>query len=162
MKAAQVIARGQVRIVEVPLPALRPGHVLVRPRILSLCGSDIRMLHFASEASYPFPAGTSGHEMIGRVEAIDAPGSPVQVGGYVLALAPNHRAMAEYFLAPIEHVLPLPAGTSLELLLHAQQLGTVLFACQHLPEIAISFRRTAAYSGEMSSVTGEETKSGSA
>jgi L-iditol 2-dehydrogenase len=135
MKAAQVIARGQVRIADVPVPTLRPGHVLVRSRILSLCGSDIRMLHFASDASYPFPLGTSGHEMIGQVEAVDAPNSSLQVGDYVLALAPDHRAMAEYFLAPIENVLPLPNGTSLELLLHGQQLGTVLFACQHLPQI---------------------------
>jgi L-iditol 2-dehydrogenase len=43
--------------------------------------------------------------------------------------------MAEYFLAPVEHVIPLPSGISVEHLLQAQQLGTVLFACQRLPNL---------------------------
>jgi threonine dehydrogenase-like Zn-dependent dehydrogenase len=135
MKAVQVVARGQAKFVEVPVPELRPGHVLVRTRRLSLCGSDIRMLHFAPEAAYPFPPGTTGHEMVGTVAAIDASGSPLRVGDNVLALAPGHRAMAEYYLAPLEHVIPLPAGRPIEQLLQAQQLGTVLFACQRLPNV---------------------------
>ena len=136
MKAVQVVARGRAEFVDVPVPRLRPGHVLVRTRRLSLCGSDIRMLHFAPEDAYPFPPGTTGHEMVGVIEDIDAPGSPLQVGDTVLALAPNHQAMAEYFLAPVEHVIPLPSGIPVEHLLQAQQLGTVLFACQRLPNVS--------------------------
>ena len=133
MKAVQVVARGKAAFVDVDVPVLRPGHALVRTRRLSLCGSDIRMLHYAPDAAYPFPPGTTGHEMVGVVEAIDAPGSPIQVGDTVLALSPSHQAMAEFFLAPIGHVIPLPAGIPIEHLLQAQQLGTVLFACQRLP-----------------------------
>ncbi len=135
MKAVQVVARGRAEFVDAPVPALRPGHVLVRTRKLSLCGSDIRMLHFAREDAYPFPPGTTGHEMVGVIEAIDAPGSPLKVGDSALTLAPNHQAMAEYFLAPVEHVIPLPPGIPVEHLLQAQQLGTVLFACQRLPSM---------------------------
>src|SRR5262245_48258359 len=139
MKAVQVVSRGKAELVEVPVPKLRPGHALVRTRRLSLCGSDIRMLHFAPEDAYPFPPGTTGHEMVGVIEAIDSPESALQVGDTVLTLAPNHQAMAEYFLAPVEHVIPLPAreraGLSVEHLLQAQQLGTVLFACQLLPDL---------------------------
>jgi L-iditol 2-dehydrogenase len=119
----------------VPVPELRPGHVLVRTRRLSLCGSDIRMLHFAPDASYPFPPGTTGHEMVGVIERIDAPGSSLKVGDTVLALAPTHEAMAEFYSAPLDYVLPLPAGMPIEQLLQAQQLGTVLFACQRLPNL---------------------------
>lgn len=136
MKAVQVIARGKAKFVDVPVPTLRPGHALVRAKYLSLCGSDIRMLHFAPEHEYPFPPGTTGHEMVGVVEAIDAPGSNIKAGDLVLALAPNHIAMAEYYLAPIDYVLPLPGGMPIEHLLQAQQLGTVIFACQRLPEVA--------------------------
>jgi L-iditol 2-dehydrogenase len=93
------------------------------------------MLHFAPEAAYPFPPGTTGHEMVGTVAAIDAAGSPLRVGDRVLALAPGHCAMAEYYLAPLEHVIPLPEGLRIEQLLQAQQLGTVLFACQRLPSV---------------------------
>ena len=135
MKAVQVVARGRVEFIEIPVPAVRPGHVLVRARRLSLCGSDIRMLHYAPEDAYPFPPGTTGHEMVGVVAEIDAPESEIRVGDTVLALAPSHQAMAEFFLAPLEHVIPLPSGLPLEQLLQAQQLGTVLFACQRLPNI---------------------------
>jgi threonine dehydrogenase-like Zn-dependent dehydrogenase len=135
MKAVQVVTRGRAAFVDVPVPGLRPEHVLVRTRLLSLCGSDIRMLHFAPEEAYPFPPGTTGHEMVGVVELVDAPGSGLQVGDAVLALAPNHQAMAEYFLAPVEHVIPLRPGFSVEQQLQAQQLGTVLFACQRLPKL---------------------------
>lgn len=135
MKAVQVVARGRAEFVDVPVPSLRLGHVLVRTRRLSLCGSDIRMLHFAPQGAYPFPPGTTGHEMLGVVADIDVPGSAMQVGDTVLALAPNHQAMAEYFLAPVEHVIPLPFGIPVEHLLQAQQLGTVLFACQRLPNM---------------------------
>ena len=114
---------------------MKPRHVLVRTRRLSLCGSDIQMLHHAADSAYPFPPGTTGHEMVGFVEALDAPGSGLNVGDAVLALAPGHRAMAEYYLAPVEHVIPLPSGMPLELLLQAQQYGTVLFGCQRLPNL---------------------------
>jgi L-iditol 2-dehydrogenase len=94
------------------------------------------MLHFAPDDAYPFPPGTTGHEMVGVIESIDALGSTLRVGDTVLALAPSHQAMAEYYLAPIDYVLPLPAGLPLEQLLQAQQLGTVLFASQRLPDVS--------------------------
>ena len=106
MKAVQVVARGKAEFVDVLVPKLRPGHVLVRTQRLSLCGSDIRMLHYAPEEAYPFPPGTTGHEMVGVIEDIDSPGSSLQIGDTVLTLAPNHQAMAECFLAPAEHVIP--------------------------------------------------------
>jgi L-iditol 2-dehydrogenase len=145
MKAVQVVARGKAEFVDVPIPEVQPGHVLVRTRRLSLCGSDIQMLHYAADSQYPFPPGTTGHEMVGIVAALDAPGSALKVGDPVLALAPGHRAMAEFYLAPVEHVIPLPSGMPLERLLQAQQFGTVLFACQRLPNM---IGRTAAVIGQ--------------
>ena len=135
MKAVQVVARGRAEFVDVPVPAVRPGFALIRTRRLSLCGSDIRMLHYAPADAYPFPPGTTGHEMVGVISEIDAPGSEIKVGDTVLALAPSHQAMAEFFLAPVEHLIPLPMGLPIEQLLQAQQLGTVLFACQRLPNL---------------------------
>lgn len=135
MKAVQVVARGKAEFIDVRKPELKPGHVLIRTSRLSLCGSDIHMLHFSSESSYPFPPGTTGHEMVGTIEAIDAPGSGLQVGHSVLGLAPGHRAMAEYFLAPVEHVLALPHNLPLEQLLQAQQLGTVIYGSQRLTSV---------------------------
>jgi L-iditol 2-dehydrogenase len=135
MKSVQVVARGIAEFIEVEKPDVQPGHVLVRTSHLSLCGSDIQMLHHAADESYPFPPGTSGHEMVGVVEAVGDAGSPFSVGQRVLALAPGHRAMCEHYVAPITEVIPLPDGIPIDVLLQAQQLGTVLYASQRLPNL---------------------------
>lgn len=136
MKAVQVVARGRAEFVEIAEPELQPGHALIRTSHLSLCGSDVRMLHYAAETSYPFPPGTTGHEMVGVVEGVGAGNPPCAVGDRVLALAPGHQAMCERYLAPFEHVVPLPGGLPMEVLLQAQQLGTVLYALRRLPDVA--------------------------
>ena len=135
MRAVQVIAPGKAKFVNVSTPTLKPGCALVRTLLLSVCGSDVRILHYAPPAEYPFPVGTTGHEMIGLVEAVDAPGSHIKVGDVALTLVPNDDAMAEYLLAPVEDVLVLPEGRPLEHLLMAQPLGTVIFACKRLPNV---------------------------
>jgi L-iditol 2-dehydrogenase len=135
MKSVQVVARGRAEFVDVPKPETQPGHVLVRTSQLSLCGSDIQMLHHAADSAYPFPPGTTGHEMVGVIEAVGDGDTPFRVGDRVLALAPGHRAMCEYYLAPAEHTVPLPDGKPMEVLLQAQQLGTVLYASQRLPNL---------------------------
>lgn len=135
MKAVQVVSRGKAEFVEVQKPEVKPGHVLLRTSLLSLCGSDIYMLHHSPEVEYPFPPGTTGHEMVGTVEAVGSDIEDVKVGDRVLALAPGHQAMCEFYLAPLEHVILLPGGLPLEQLLQAQQLGTVIYACQRLPNI---------------------------
>lgn len=135
MKAVQVVSRGEARFVEVPTPTVEPGQLLVRASHLSLCGSDIHMLHYAADAEYPFPPGTTGHEMVGIVEAVGEGAAQVKVGDRVLAMSPDHRAMSEYHLTPVEHIVPLPADLPLDHLLQAQQLGTVLYACQRLSNL---------------------------
>jgi threonine dehydrogenase-like Zn-dependent dehydrogenase len=135
MKAVQVISPGRAEFVEAPRPALKPGHALVRSKLVSLCGSDVRMLYYAPDDEYPCAIGTTGHEMVGVVEAVDAVESGLKIGDVALTLAPYHRAMTEYFLAPVENVLVLPKGRPLEHLLMAQQLGTVIHACKRLPNV---------------------------
>jgi threonine dehydrogenase-like Zn-dependent dehydrogenase len=135
MRAVQVVAPGKAEFVQAPAPALQPGHALIRTLILSLCGSDVHLLYYAPPNEYPFDVGTTGHEMIGVVEAVDAPESDIRVGDVALTLAPYHKAMAEFYVAPVEDVLVLPRGRPLEHFLMAQQLGTVIFACKRLPNI---------------------------
>ena len=122
-------------MIETPRPTVVPGHVLVQPEVLSLCGSDIHMLHFSAAEDYPFPPGTTGHEMAGTVVETGPDVAGFAPGDRVLALSPEHQAMSEFFLARVEHVVPLPDGLPLELLVQAQQLGTVLYASQRLPNV---------------------------
>jgi len=137
MKAVQIIARGQPAFVDAPKPALQPGTGLVRALRLSLCGSDVRHLHYLPEDRYPTATGETGHEMVGVVEAIEPmfDDGAVQPGDRVLCLAPDHRAMCEYYLAPIDRLLPLDPATPLEHSVQAQQFGTVLYAARVLPDL---------------------------
>ena len=135
MRAVQVVAPGKAAFVKTPKPTLKPGHALMRTLLLSLCGSDVHLLHFLPPEEYPLDAGTTGHEVIAVVEAVDAPESGIKVGDVALTLAPYQIAMAEYYLAPVEDVLVLPEGLPLEYGLMAQQLGTVIYACKRLPNI---------------------------
>lgn len=135
MRAVQIIGHGQIDFVEISKPELQPGHVIVRPRYLSLCGSDVHMLYYGHGREYPYPVGTTGHEMVGVVEEVDAPGSGIKVGDWALTLAPPQNAMTECYMAPAEHVFVLAPGTSPQLMLQAQQLGTVIFACKRLPNL---------------------------
>lgn len=135
MRAVQVVAPGKVEFIEIPKPELKPGHALVRPLHLSLCGSDIHMIYHSLHKEYPFPPGTSGHEMVGVVEAVDPPDGEIQVGDRTLTLVIGHRSMSEYYLAPLEHVLPLPGDKPIEHFLQAQQLGTVIYASKRLPSL---------------------------
>jgi len=135
MRAVQITAPGHVESVEAPTPSLKPGHALVRPTMVALCGSDVRTVFYAPEEEYPRPVGASGHEIIGTVEAIDAADAHVRVGDAVLALTEEETGMAEALLTEAENVLPLPGGRPLEHLLMAQQLGTVIYSCKRLPNI---------------------------
>jgi threonine dehydrogenase-like Zn-dependent dehydrogenase len=133
MRATRVISPGQVEIVEVPKPEVRPGYVLVRTKQVSLCGSDYHSIYHSAPSAYPSAPGVSGHEMVGVIEAIEAPDVSFKVGDLALTLAPNNQAMAEYYLARPEHILVLPNGKPLDHLLQAQQLGTIIYACKFLP-----------------------------
>ena len=133
MRAVQCVAPGTARFVETPQPELKPGHVLIRTLLLSLCGSDVHKVYFSPPYEYPFEVGTSGHEVIGLVEAVDAPGCALHPGDVALVLAPMQNAMAEYYLAPVDDVLVLPEGRPPEQLLMSQQLGTVIYALKRLP-----------------------------
>lgn len=135
MKASRIVARGKVAFVDVAVPEPGPGHVVVRPLCLSLCGSDIYHLLYLDEEAYPEPVGSSGHEMIGVVERVGKGVTGLRAGELALTLSPNHTAMTERYLTDAEYVIPLPEGPQLEDLLMAQQLGTVIYAARRLPNL---------------------------
>jgi L-iditol 2-dehydrogenase len=124
-----------VQFVDAPKPELKPGHALIKTMLISLCGSDVHMVYYTDPREYPFGLGTSGHEVVGVVEAVDAPGHSLRPGDIALVLAPYQTAMSEYFLAPAEDVLVLPKNRPLEQLLMGQQLGTVIFGSKRLPNL---------------------------
>lgn len=135
MKALQITAPGQAAIVEVPKPSPKVGEALIRPTVLSLCGSDIYMYKYAPLNEYPYPPGSSGHEMIGIIEAVNGPYTGPPIGSPALVIAPPQLAMSEYYVTPLKHIIPVPDGVPAEHLVQAQQLGTVIYAAKQLPNI---------------------------
>lgn len=135
MRAVQITAPNESTIIEVPKPSPKPGEVLVRTTQVSLCGSDTHAIRFYEPEAYPLPPGNSGHEVLGVVEEINAPGSSLKVGDHALVLVTGNQGMAEYAVAPEENVLVLPPDKPAEELLQAQQLGTVFYAAQHMTNL---------------------------
>lgn len=140
MRATQVMAPGEIQIVEVPKPSMKPGHALIRTKQVSLCGSDFHVIYHSEPNAYPLPPGMSGHEVVGVVEEIDDPSSSLAVGDVTLTLVRGNQGMTEYSLVPVRDLLPLTGAKPTEHLLQAQQLGTVLYAAKYLPTNVVSKR----------------------
>lgn len=138
MKAIQIVEKKKAIWVEAEKPKAISGHALVHPKVLSLCGSDIHMLRYEPEENYPFPVGSSGHEIIAVIDDIISGEEmlcPVAKGEAALVIIPPQLGMAEYFLAEYKHIIPIPKNVPYEELVQAQQLGTVIYACKRLPDL---------------------------
>lgn len=135
MRALQITAPGVAQFVTVAKPSPKPGEALIRPIVLSLCASDIWQWRYAPADNYPQEPGSSGHEIIGIIEEINGDFPNMAVGDMTLALNPPQLGMAEYFTAPFNNILPVPAGVKPEHLVQAQQLGTVIYAAKQLPNV---------------------------
>ncbi|MFD6178314.1 MULTISPECIES: zinc-binding dehydrogenase [unclassified Isoptericola] len=71
-----------VRLVDVPLPALAPGEVLVRVLLATVCGSDRHTV--SGRRSSPSPS-VLGHEAVGEVVEVGAGGAVGNDGGELAA-----------------------------------------------------------------------------
>ena len=109
MRAVVVEAPGDpevLRVVDVPIPAARPGDVLIRVKAFGLNRSE---LHFRQGLAYSgsFPR-IPGIEAAGIVE--DAPGGEFSVGDQVVAMMGGmgrtfDGGYAEYVLVPVAQVI---------------------------------------------------------
>ena len=137
MKAAHVTAPGRVSVVEVSEPPPKVDHAVVRPEIVSICGSDLKAVYSLPADEYPLVPGRSGHEVIGVIEQVSY-GSrvvfPFEPGERVLALPAGQAGMAERFLAPVDRVFRIPEHPIQEMVM-AQPLATVISGAQKLTNV---------------------------
>ena len=137
MKAAHITARGRVEVVDTDPPSLELDLAIVRPRLISICGSDLRVLHAMPEGGYPRKIGESGHEVIGVVEEVEYRSKiafPLRVGDRVLGAIYPHIAMAERFVTSPANLLPVPDVPAEEMVM-AQPLATVISGAQRLSPV---------------------------
>jgi threonine dehydrogenase-like Zn-dependent dehydrogenase len=126
-------------MVELPIPEIDEGQILVRVEAGAICGSDLPC--FLCNSSYatvavhsiPLPPGLSLHELVGKVAQSRCHG--FKEGDRVLALPQKpHAGLAQYFVSTGELAVPLPDGPA-EQLVVSQPLGTVVHACLKLPNL---------------------------
>jgi 2-desacetyl-2-hydroxyethyl bacteriochlorophyllide A dehydrogenase len=86
MKAIYFTGHGEAGMVDLPEPALQPGHALIDVKASGLCHTDIEVLH-GRYGSSAFPL-VPGHEYAGTVVAIAEDVTNVKVGDRV-AVDPN-------------------------------------------------------------------------
>jgi L-iditol 2-dehydrogenase len=133
MTAAVMHAPGDIRVEEVPVTSPGPGEVLLKVAACGVCGSDIpRMLR---NGGYVMPI-ICGHEFSGHVAQLGEGVTGFEVGDLVSVppLIPcyhcdfclrgefglcenydyfgsrNDGAYAQYVVAPVGNLLPMPAG----------------------------------------------------
>jgi NADPH:quinone reductase len=99
-----------MHLAEGPLPALKPGEVLIQVQYAGVNRPDV----LQRSGSYPPPPGASpvlGLEVAGRVTETASGVESVKVGDMVTALTPG-GGYAEYCATPAVHCLPVPRGLS--------------------------------------------------
>lgn len=159
MKAAQIVARRRVVVVDAEEPQLTAaGQVKIRLERACLCGSDVPLwdcdhnelaevaqrdprrakcvpfVDYVHGDPYPLRVGLSIHECLGTVVASTS--DRFQEGDFVLALPDSQTGLCEYMCAPESRIIPLPKGAVPdEQILMTQPLGTVVWACQRLGNI---------------------------
>ena len=82
LKAAVYYGRHDIRIEDVPVPAIGPGELLVRVNRVGLCGTDVTKVQYESVR----PRTVLGHELAGTVEEAGAGVNCFKRGQRVVAL----------------------------------------------------------------------------
>jgi NADPH2:quinone reductase len=114
MRAIEITQPGKPEVLqpcERPMPALKPGEVLIKVHAAGINRPDVlqRLGH------YPVPPGASdlpGLEVAGEIVDGDLAGSPFSKGDMVCALVQG-GGYAEYCAAPLGQCLPVPKGLSM-------------------------------------------------
>jgi NADPH2:quinone reductase len=113
MRAIEITQPGPpdvLKICDRPIPALKPGEVLIKVHAAGVNRPDV----LQRTGNYPVPPGASdlpGLEVAGEIVDGDLSGSTFKKGDLVCALVQG-GGYAEYCAAPIEQCLPLPRGVS--------------------------------------------------
>jgi L-iditol 2-dehydrogenase len=82
MRAAQLVARGQIEICEVDVPVPGPGEVLIRVEACGICGTDVTIRDHGMPGEPPMPF-TMGHEYAGVVVQVGPTVDEFKVGDRV-------------------------------------------------------------------------------
>lgn len=141
MRAAQLVAPGEISLRSCPRPEPQPNELLVRLEGCGVCASNLPPWEGRPWFQYPLEPGALGHEGWGVVESLGKDVHRFAVGQRVALL--SQHAYAEYDVAPADSVVPLPNELD-ELPFPAEPLGCAMNI----------FRRSEIQSGQTVAVIG--------
>lgn len=155
MRAVRFHGPGDLRVEDVPEPVPGLDDVLIRPRAVGVCGTDVHIL----DGGYPARAPvTLGHEVAGQVVTVGSAVAGVSVGDLVTVqpnlpcdtcpqcrqgmehLCDNRLAfgveldggMADLLLVPARAAYPVPAGTPWQVAALAEPLACCVHGMDRL------------------------------
>ncbi len=115
MRAVAIHAFGGpegLAVIDLPAPSPGAGQVLIAPEAIGVGGVDA-VIRRGALAAYGFAEGhVPGGEIAGPVSAVGGGVDPAWVGRRVWAFAGLGGGYAEQAVAPVESLVPLPAGLS--------------------------------------------------
>ena len=106
MRAATLVAPGEIRMDRVPRPEPGPGEIRIAVEGCGVCASNLLPWAGSPWISYPGEAGGLGHETWGTVDAVGPSVGSVAPGDRVAAL--SSHGFAEYDVVPASMVVKLP------------------------------------------------------
>jgi L-iditol 2-dehydrogenase len=136
MKSGIFTGKGVVGCYEVDIPSKNESEVLVHTLRSSICGSDLHVGYNGwGVDKFPLPPGYPGHESV--CEVVDGRGTNYSEGQLVLAvpIISEARSFSEYQVISEKQLLAIDKDISVNEILMAQQLGTVVFAIRDLPKL---------------------------
>jgi threonine dehydrogenase-like Zn-dependent dehydrogenase len=108
MRAAVILAAGEVRIETVGRPEPASGQVRLRMQGCGVCASNLAVWAGLKWMQFPTEPGGLGHEGWGIVDAVADDVTGLSVGDRVATL--SYHSYAEYDVADAAAVVPLPAA----------------------------------------------------
>lgn len=135
MRAARLAGPKHFEISEIDAPVAQDGQCLIRVERASICGSDIRHgYHVGPEETYPMEYGRPCHEIAGTI--VESRTDDFHEGQRVIFLPPSGSGgLQEYFVSDPSRMILVPDQGSLDEWVMCQPSGTVLYACQEMPNL---------------------------
>lgn len=159
MMQQEITGPGAIRYIEIPVPEVGSGQVLIRVRRIGICGSDIHVYH-GKHPYVKYPV-SQGHEVSGEVAVVGKGVSGLSVGDKVTIepqvycgrcylcthgkynLCEELKVMgfqttgagSEYFLTEASKVVPLPEDMSLDEGAMIEPLAVTVHACKRSGDV---------------------------
>lgn len=106
MRAARIIAPGEIALRETAAPELQPNEIRVRLEGCGVCASNLPPWEGKPWFNYPMPPGALGHEGWGWIDAVGNEVAEFSLGERVALL--SQHAYAQFDVAPRDAIVRLP------------------------------------------------------